>query len=198
MLSIKTADTSTLISRIDSYASSVLAPLRYEHSLRVAEMSRDLCLRFGLPPESGFLAGLAHDMCKSGKEQWLLEIASSDNLPLSAIEADKPSLLHGRAAAVLLERDFGVADRSILEAVRHHTFGHPELDALGMIVFVADKIEPGRSGVSPDFRDIILRSDLLGMVRLVLEDNIRYLTLRGKNVSPTTLAMFANLQGRAS
>ncbi len=169
--------------KINLYALGVLTPPRYEHSVRVAVLARDLCLRFGIEPCDGYLAGIAHDMCKSGKERWLLSLVSQDGDPVIGIELDKPALLHGRAAAVLLAAEFGVTDRSILDAVRHHTFGAPDMDALGKIVFVADKIEPGRTGLDPGKRRKILDSDLDGMTRLVLQDNIQYLEARGKPVS---------------
>jgi len=178
------------------YALGVLAPPRYAHSVRVAVLARDLCLRFGVDPCDGFLAGIAHDMCKSGKERWILSLVSQDGDPVVGIELEKPSLLHGRAAAVLLAGEFGIADRSILDAVKHHTFGAPAMDALGKILFVADKIEPGRTGLDPDYRKKILASDLEGMTRLVLEDNIQYLESRGKAVSPVTLRMLESLKKR--
>jgi nicotinate-nucleotide adenylyltransferase len=180
--------------KVNLYAIGSLSLARYEHSVRVAELARELCGRFGLDPDVGYFAGLAHDICKSGKESWLLELATKDGQPVSDIERRKPSLLHGHAAAVLLERMFGVVDRSILFAVRNHTFGAPDMDALGKIVFVADKIEPGRVGMDPEYRIRILESDLDGMTRLVVEDNIRYLEARGKEVSASTRRLLDNLK----
>lgn len=182
--------------KINLYALGVLSPPRYEHSVRVAVLARDLCRRFGVEPCDGYLAGIAHDMCKSGKERWILSLASQDGDPVVGIELEKPALLHGRAAAVLISTAFGITDQSILGAVRHHTFGAPGMDALGKIVFVADKIEPGRTGLDPDYRKKILASDLDGMTRLVLEDNMRYLEARGKAVSPVTIRMLESLKKR--
>ncbi len=182
--------------KINLYALGVLAPPRYAHSVRVAVLARDLCLRFGVEPCDGYLAGIAHDMCKSGKERWILSLVSQDGEPVIGIELEKPALLHGRAAAVLLSTEFGITDQAVLGAVKHHTFGSPGMDALGKILFVADKIEPGRTGLDPDYRKKILASNLDGMTRLVLEDNIQYLEARGKSVSPVTLRMLESLKER--
>jgi nicotinate-nucleotide adenylyltransferase len=183
--------------KVKLYALGVLAPPRYEHSVRVAVMSRDLCARFGLVPETGYFAGIAHDICKAGKEKWLLSLAAQDDIPISEIEERKPSLLHGRAAAVVLRTEFGITDSSILAAVRNHTFGAPDIDDLGKIVFVSDKIEPGRTGLDPEFRANVLASDLDDMTRLVLEDNIRYLKSKDKEVSGVTLEMLESLNRRS-
>jgi len=181
--------------KVNLYALGVLAPPRYEHSLRVASLSREMCERFGEDPVRGYLAGIAHDMCKAGKERWLLSMALRDGMPIVEVEEKKPSLLHGRAAAVLLESDFGVTDPSILDAVRHHTFGAPGMDALGKIIFVADKVEPGRTGLDPDWLVRLESADLDGMTAMVLELNIGYLDSRGKAVSPVTREMLASLKG---
>jgi predicted HD superfamily hydrolase involved in NAD metabolism len=186
----------TIAEKVDCYARGFLPRPRYDHSVRVAELCRSLCVKFGLDPAKGYLAGLGHDICKSGRDKWLLLLASQDGHPLSDIEAAKPALLHGRAASVLLATDFGVTDRSVLDAIRHHTFGSPGLDQLGKILFVSDKIEPGRIDYDGAQRKKILESDLDGMVRLVLEDNIRYLEERGKAVSMDTLAMLEEIEGR--
>lgn len=182
--------------KVNRYILGTLTPPRYAHSIRVAVLARNLCTRFGFDPLTGYLAGIAHDMCKSAQDQTLLTLAGGDSLPISTIERDKPSLLHGRAAAVLLGTEYGVTDASILEAVRHHTFGKPNLDSLGKIVFVADKIEPGRTGVNSDLRKKILGSDLGEMTVLVLEKHISYLEERGKIVAESTYSMMENLKRR--
>lgn len=181
--------------KVNLYALGVLAPPRYEHSVRVATLARDMCRRFGVNPVAGYLAGIAHDMCKSAKERWLLAMALKDGLPIVDVEEKKPSLLHGRAAAILLESDFGIVDRSILDAVRNHTFGARGMDDLGKIIFVADKIEPGRSGLEPEWLERLNAADLDTMTMMVLELNIRFLDSRGKTVSPVTREMLASLKG---
>lgn len=182
--------------KVNLYTLGVLSPPRYAHSIRVAFLARDLCERFGVDPYAGYLAGIAHDMCKSGKDTWLLSLAVQDPSPITLIEKEKPALLHGRAASVLLQTEFDLHDDSILFAIKSHTFGAPDLDSLGKILFIADKIEPGRVSIDPVFRDKILSSSLDVMASMVLEDNIRYLKAKDKEVSGATLLMFESLEGR--
>ncbi len=195
---MNTDELALMITRVDRHAKDALSQSRYEHSVRVGVMARDLCVRFGLDPDAGYLAGIAHDLCKASRDTVLLELAVKDGSPITDIETRKPSLLHGRAAAVLLRTEFGLADFPILEAVRNHTFGARGLGNLGKIIFVADKIEPGRLGIDPAFREGILRADLDVMTRMVLEDNIRYLKARGKTVSPESQKMLDELTVRGS
>ena len=166
-----------------------LSPARYEHSMRVAELARELCLRFSLDPAAGYCAGVAHDMAKELPPETLLELAGKDGHPLTRIEAEKPSLLHGRAAAVILQNDYGMEDECITNAVRHHTFGDPALEPLSLVVYVADKIEPGRKQLPAGFREAVLSHDLHGMSALVLDATMAYLESRGKTVSEETRLM---------
>jgi predicted HD superfamily hydrolase involved in NAD metabolism len=53
-------------------------------------------------------------------------------------------LLHGAVGAALLRHDYGVRDDELLDAVRDHVTGGPQMGPLAKILFIADKIEPAR------------------------------------------------------
>ena len=112
-----------LITKIKCYAREHVTKNRFEHSVRTAEMCSKLCSLYNLDSNLGYLEGIAHDMCKSFEPEKLIEFSKKDNEPVSEIEMEKPSLLHGRAAAVLLEEEFDFHDQRIIEAVANHTFG---------------------------------------------------------------------------
>jgi len=171
-----------------------LTSRRFSHSVRVGRLACELCERFSLDPDAGFTAGLAHDMCKSEPPERLLVLASMDGEKITSIEQNKPSLLHGRAAAMVLISEYGLQEGSITNAVRHHTFGDPKLDPLSLVLYVADKIEIGRKQVLPAFRIRVLSSDLKKMAYLVLEENLRYLESKGKKVSAASREMFDRLK----
>lgn len=187
-------DTSLLDQEIYERIRDCLTSRRVSHSVRVATLARELCGRFGIDPAAGFTAGLAHDMCKGESSERLLALASMDGGEITAIERNKPALLHGRAAAMVLRSDYGLKEGAITNAVRHHTFGDPKLEPLGLVLYVADKIEAGRKQVLPAFRLRVLASDLKTMAYLVLEDNLRYLESKGKKVSAVSREMFDRLK----
>jgi nicotinate-nucleotide adenylyltransferase len=111
---------------------------RFLHSRNTALLAGDLCVRYGLDPRAGYLAGITHDMCKSMDSKDLIRLARSDGGKISDLEAGKPDLLHGRAAAVLLRTRYGIANEEILEAVRFHTMGAPSMGALAQVVYISD------------------------------------------------------------
>lgn len=184
-----------LIEEIRKVTKESVSESRYEHSVRVAECSRDLCLRFGLDEKTGYLAGISHDMCKALPEDLLISIASRDGEAISELEKKKPSLLHGRAAAVKLQEDFDVFDIDVIEAVKNHTFGKVGMCNLAKIVFVADKIEPGRPHVDEAYLKRLEALSLNELIYTVLNENIEYLQKKGKTVAPQSLLLLDWLKG---
>ncbi|MDR3148190.1 MAG: nicotinate (nicotinamide) nucleotide adenylyltransferase [Treponema sp.] len=148
-----TAIDAALIVRMEEEARRTLSLPRFLHSRQVAVMSSDLCRIFGLDSRAGYLAGIVHDIGKQLEEGELIRLATGDRLPILPMEKKKPSLLHGRAGAVLLEERYGIRDRRILDAVRCHTTGSDTMGPLAKVLYVADKIEVSREGVESRLRD---------------------------------------------
>jgi nicotinate-nucleotide adenylyltransferase len=178
-----------LSEKLDFFLRKTLTPARYIHSLAVAGLCRELCGRFGFDSGIGCFTGLGHDAARELPEKQLLAEAPKDGRPLEAYEKKSPLLLHGRVSALILEREFGVRNEEILEAVRCHTLGRPGLSLLGKILFVADYCEPNRTYIDAKFRELCLVLPLDGMVIYIL-DNER---IRGYAFAPPTQLMYDNL-----
>ena len=177
-----------LIDVLQNEAKRVLSVGRYEHSKRVAETSAHLCKIHGLCEKKGFLAGISHDICKEIDENEMRRLALLDGRNESDLEKSKPCLLHGRAAATVLKQKFNVNDKDILDAVAFHTFGAVNLCDLGKIVFVADKIEPGRPQSTEEYRKNLYAMNLDEMTLCVLKENREYLEKKGKVAAPESIA----------
>jgi nicotinate-nucleotide adenylyltransferase len=147
---------------------------RLGHSIRVADTAKSLCEKYGLDADAGYLAGLAHDMCKN-----------------------EGALEHGKAAALRLETEFGVHDKAVLEAVECHTTGRPGMGPLAQVVYVADKIEPGRPYVTQAYLAKLAHLSLSALVREVLGENIAYLETNGVKVFKGTYDLEKDLEKNA-
>ena len=185
---------SEIFEKIRSYAEENLSSERYEHSVRVAETAAFMCGLYGLDEGAGRLAGIAHDICKEIPRDEMESLAGEDGLPFDEFEKKKPSLLHGRAAAVKIRRDFGITDSDAIAAVANHTCGKPGLCELGKILFVADKIEPGRPQSTDEYRANLFRKSLDGITLSVVEENIEYLAKKGKKSAPSALVWAEELR----
>lgn len=189
------SDYENLLFQVTEYAENHVKKERFAHSVRTAETCAQLCRRFGLDEKKGYFAGISHDMCKECDDMELVSLAVKDGLPLSPIERTKLSLLHGRAAATLLKDQFHVRDSDIIEAVQHHTFGKAGMCGLAKILFVADKIEPGREYITKEYLKKTDKMTLNELVEFVLSENISYLKKHGKKVASATEELLKSLAG---
>ena len=180
---------------IERAARAALDTQRFVHSRMVALHAADLCERYGLDPEKGWIAGLGHDLCKGLTSEEYLRMAALDGLPVSDFERAKPGMLHGRAAAVLLAAVFGIEDGDILEAVRLHTGGGRGMGALAKIVYLTDKIEAGRHTVARNLRELAFgpppNPPLDELFTTVARATAAWLTERGLALAPETLELLA-------
>lgn len=182
------------IQKINKYVLSSVSDTRYEHSVRTAQTAKQLCKLYNEDEQLGYLAGIAHDMCKEMKNKLLFSLASQDGDPITEIEQNKPSLLHGRAASVLLKQEFGITDKKILEAVKYHTFGNVGMSDFAKILYIADKIEPGRPHVNEEYMKQFEGLTLNEFLIKILEENINYLKEKGKLIAENTNIFLKSLK----
>lgn len=130
-----------------------LSKKRYEHSVRVAETAVKLAAAHGEDQHKAELAGLFHDYCKEMPKEDIVKITVENNLLTTDYDLLMPQILHGPAASVVLKEEGLVQDEQVLQAIRFHTTGHPYMDTLAKIIFIADYIEPGRT--TPNIDDLM-------------------------------------------
>ena len=183
-----------LIKKVDKYTKKSVKKSRYEHSVRVAQMCSQLCKKFGMDEKIGYLAGIGHDMCKELDYKKMIKLASKYDCPIMEFELKKPSLLHGRAAAVMMKKKFKIENHEILEAVAFHTTGTLNMCDLTKCLFLADKIEPGREHVTREYIDNLLKMPLDEMLYSVVSESVAYLTKKGKKINPITLKFLEELK----
>lgn len=175
--------------KLREYAKKHEKPTRYEHSERVAQMCVTLCRHYGLDQEKGYLVGIGHDICKDIPTEKMLELAKMDGNPITDFELKTPSILHGRAAAVKMKNKFGIDDEEILEAVANHVSCKLGICDLGKVLFLADKIEPGRPQSTDEYRANLMKLSLDGMLHQVLVENYEYIKRKGFDIYPDTKKM---------
>lgn len=121
-----------------------LSDKRFVHTLGVADEAKRLALKWGADENDAYLAGIIHDYAKEIPETESVKLLTAFGFELTDELLYCPALLHGPLAAFLAERDFGVQDASVLNAVRYHTTGRADMSLLEKIIYLADFIEPNR------------------------------------------------------
>ncbi len=159
------------------------------HINRVTAIARELAPRHGLDPELAAVGMQAHDVARAIPGPELLSLAESLNLAVDMVQLRVPLLLHGPVGAELLRREDGLDDDSLYQAVYWHTTGHPSLDQLGKVVFLADKLDPQklpRYPYQPHLRELALDDLDAALVEFFTREMVA-LARQGELIHPAML-----------
>lgn len=170
-------------------ALAYLKPSRRKHTLGVALTAAKYAAKCKLPERKVILAAALHDVAK--------------NMPLTApelagfaLQEEVPApVLHQYAGAYIAEHSLGIDDEDVLNAVRYHTSGRPNMSDLEKLIFLSDMLEPGR-----DFKGIeklrrALENDLNECMYLSLKHELKYLKRGGGTIYPLTFKAYEYYKG---
>ena len=161
-----------------------------DHVTRVVVEARRLAERHDVDAERAAIAALGHDLARAIKPPELLRRAEDAGLDPSAIERSEPILLHGALSALAMAERFDIEDAEVLAAARYHTTARAGMSALERLIYVADKIEPGKVRDNADLieaRRLADESLESSMLRL-LDAQIAKALARGWPLHPDTTA----------
>ncbi len=145
-------------------------PKRFTHTLGVIKTAVSLSLRYGVDSDKAYLAALFHDYTKYETISDQTKVLSREDITKFETE---PVIYHALSAAVTLKNKYQVTDEEILNAIRHHVYGHTQMSTLDKIILVADKTEPSRDfPLVHDLRRMSLKS-LDQTIIMYLKDRIK-------------------------
>lgn len=161
---------------------------RYIHTLGVSYTAASLAMAHGEAMERALTAGILHDCAKSMHGSELVAICEKAHLNVTAVERSNPTaLLHAKAGAYLAEHKYGVTDEDILNAIRYHTTGRPDMSRLEKIIYIADYIEPGRKQLAElEMIRRIAFQDLDWTMEKILANTLAYLRTTDGQVDDMT------------
>ena len=165
------------------------------HIYRVMDIARELAQRHGMDPEQASLGMLAHDVARAMGDEELTRRATELGLSIGVVESRVPILLHGPVGAEILRREDGLANDPLYQAVYWHSTGHPSLDTLGRLIFLADKLDPQKISYYP-YIPLLRELALEDLDRALLEFLTRETVARvnsGDLVHPASYEMLNSL-----
>ena len=167
-----------------------LTEKRYIHSLNVADSAKELASIYGADEEKAYTAGLVHDACKDMPAGLQLSYLLENKVELTDIEINTPKLYHSICGRVFAQKEFGIEDEDMLNAIRYHTTGRENMSLLEKIVFIADFISAERdyNGV-----DIMRQKAVLSLDEAIVEGlsfTIKDLIDAGRVVHSDTLGAY--------
>lgn len=164
---------------------------RRAHGVRVGDLLADWARVLGRPKAERIrwrAAGVLHDALKDAPNSELRKLAG-DTWP-------RP-VAHAPACAERLSAE-GVEDASLLEAIRYHPVGHPDLDELGEYLILADYLEPGRKGSSRERSELrdLLPDERDAVLTVVVHRRLERLLARRRPLMACSVDLWNRLMGR--
>ena len=154
---------------------NTLSEKRYAHTIRVVETSERLGQQYGEENKEDIkLAAMLHDYAKCFTVETLKKDIKKYNLPTTLLNYHH-ELWHGPVAAAIMEQDYGIKNKDILNAVYFHTTGRAGMTTLEYIIFVADYIEPGRQFPGVDSVRELAKTDIILAAKSANKNTITHL-----------------------
>jgi len=167
---------------------------RFQHSIGVEVLANELAKKFGLDQEAASVAALAHDLAKDYPLEEQVQKAKEWGLIYYPEDIENPKVIHGRLAAYILEKEHGISDKDILNAVANHTLGRPGMSPLEMLIYSADLTEPCRDFLGVDNLRQKLYHDLRDGTLACVEHILNHLRASNKPIHPLTLLTYEDLK----
>jgi predicted HD superfamily hydrolase involved in NAD metabolism len=165
---------------------------RYQHTLGVMETAIALAKQYGGNEQKAELAAIFHDYAKFRSKEEMKEIIVSQGFPQDLLEFNS-ELWHAPAGAYLVEKEAGISDPEILDAIRYHTSGRPGMNLLEKIIYLADYIEPGRHFPGVEEVRETAKEHLDKAVIMAIKNTIFFLMKKNQTVYPDTFYTYNEL-----
>lgn len=166
------------IEELNIFAKSMLSEKRYQHSLNVADLAKELAKYNNVDPEKAYVAGLLHDITKEFDESWQDECLKQHN---DSVKISAPrKIKHSYTAKYYLMDNLNIDDDEILDAVYNHTICMSD-NKLSKIIYISDKREVGRKLDNSAVE--LAKRDLDAGYKQVTKEVSKYLELKKGNGS---------------
>ena len=151
----------------ENHIRNLMSEYRFNHTLRVAKTAMQIA-RAVAPKKvkKAYIAGMYHDVAKEFNETTILSMVKNYDKKLYPIV----HTLHGICSAMYIKDNFYINDEEILDAIRNHVIPPMECSTLSMILYCADKLEPGRT-----VNDVKNRRKKLSIVKKDLKKGFKLL-----------------------
>ena len=151
----------------ENHIRNLMSEYRFNHTLRVAKTAMQIA-RAVAPKKvkKAYIASMYHDVAKEFNEATILSMVKNYDKKLY------PTVhtLHGICSAMYIKDNFYINDEEILDAIRNHVIPPTECSTLSMILYCADKLEPGRT-----VNDVKNRRKKLSIVKKDLKKGFKLL-----------------------
>jgi len=183
-----------MLASLEDFMKENLMESRYAHSLRVEQMAVRLAKIYGLDAGKAAFAGRYHDIAKNFDPERMDGCVRKYGLPSDLLGNN--ALAHSKVGAAILEHEFGVTDKDILDGIRYHTTGRRGMSGFEMLIFTADVVEDGRTYPDLEYYQQLAYKDIRRCCLEILEYTINDLTAKGRTIHKDTIEAYDDIRDR--
>ncbi|QVK19380.1 bis(5'-nucleosyl)-tetraphosphatase (symmetrical) YqeK [Mycoplasmatota bacterium] len=147
--------------------------LRFQHVLGTYEKAKELAKLYHINEYKTLISAILHDYAKNESLDSMKKIIS-DYLDPNMLNYN-PVVYHGVVGAYLIQKELKIDDMDIINAVKYHVTGHPEMNDIAKIVYIADYTEKNRKQPSVEYCRSLSKISLDLGVLAVCDKTIEYL-----------------------
>lgn len=161
------------------FVKKTLTKKRLIHTANVVLTALTKAKELGLDENKIKIATTLHDCAKYLKAEDFDEFSVPSDMP--------DAVVHAYLGAFVIEKVLKITDTDIIDAVRYHTTGKPNMSTLSKLVFVADMIEEGRTYDGVDELREYFKGDFDTCFKKCLKEEVIHLKNRGGDIYYQTL-----------
>jgi predicted HD superfamily hydrolase involved in NAD metabolism len=165
---------------------------RYVHTVGVMETAIKLADLYGADRKKAELAAIFHDYAKFRPKDEMKRIIEEQHMEKELLRFNS-ELWHAPAGAYLVEKEAGIKDPEILDAIRYHTSGRIGMTLLDKVIYLADYIEPGRHFPGVDAVREMAEVNLDRALVQSVKNTIEFLMKKNQPVYPDTFYTYNDL-----
>lgn len=149
-------------------------PSRLIHTVGVETTARRYAEQTGCDCKKAMFAALLHDSAKYLKAEDFPDFVPPEKLP--------EPIVHQFLGAYVAEHILGVTDADVLNAVKWHTTGRPQMTLLEKIIYTADLLEPNRTFPGVELLREAVDNDFESGFKLCVHELYKFLAESGGEV----------------
>lgn len=175
----------TVINRVRE----VISKERFDHVLRVEQRAVELAEMYEADIEKVSIAALTHDFAKEQPDEEMRDTIISENMDLELLNYGN-NIWHGPVGAILVKKQLRVSDNEILEAIRNHTIGSPNMGLIEKIIYTADFTEPDRDFEEAEEAYRKSQESLDKAIAYITRQTIKKLVKQRKKIYPKAIETY--------
>lgn len=150
---------------------NMLSEKRFIHTEGVIERAIQYALVYGVDVEKAKFAALAHDIAKEIPKEESYKLLKEYGIELNEIEQRNSKTIHSKLGAAIAKNKYGLSD-DIVDAIKYHTTGRPNMTMLEKIIYLADTTEKNRKYDSK--HDDLTLEELVNLIKEDIDKGLDY------------------------